>query len=252
MCEKRERKREGKKFAESFFFTFARKGKKNISATGGDSIRSRAREWTRVEWQIMSRWPRFTVVIEVGLDHVIDNRSISPAPNAILIHLVIGQSLSLYLRPISWHRASAEILPDRRANAAHGTKIDGDGRWKREREREKRRAYFSSLLQSTLTRHRVKRITFLMDLRNRRVFLIHLRSIYVFTMRRDDSIYLLPFIPPLLPSSWFSLRQLRSRWRWSSYVKMLRLANFLIVARADSIDESYRFLSSRASSIDNF
>ena len=140
MCEKREREREGKKFAESFFFTFARKGKKNISATGGDSIRSRAREWTRVEWQIMSRWPRFTVVIEVGLDHVIDNRSISPAPNAILIHLVIGQSLSLYLRPISWHRASAEILPDRRANAAHGTKIDGDGRWKRERERERKDA----------------------------------------------------------------------------------------------------------------
>lgn len=213
------RERERRKFADSFFFTFERKEKKNISATGGDSIRSWTREErTRAEWQIMSRWPQFTVVIEVGLDHVIDNRSISPAPNAILIHLVIGQSLSLYLRPISWHRASAGILPDRRANAAHGTKIDGDERWKRER---KRRVYFSSLFQSTLTRHRVKLIVSLwiseisksMRLLKNEILLpssLEIRIYYAI-------VHLSLFIPPLLPSSRFSLRQLRSRWRWSSY-----------------------------------
>lgn len=158
------RERERRKFADSFFFTFERKEKKNISATGGDSIRSWTREErTRAEWQIMSRWPQFTVVIEVGLDHVIDNRSISPAPNAILIHLVIGQSLSLYLRPISWHRASAGILPDRRANAAHGTKIDGDERWKRE---EKKTRLLFLVISIDVNETPRETNSFLMDLRD--------------------------------------------------------------------------------------
>lgn len=45
----RERERKERKFGESFFFAFIRKEKRNICATGGDSIRSWTREWTRAE-----------------------------------------------------------------------------------------------------------------------------------------------------------------------------------------------------------